>query len=113
MCEDINECSMGLPKCGPMATCVETRGGYECICIEGIDIDTFHVFSMQCGMSRVISLKKAFGYSIIINALILMNAKKVLTNVMWMDFAGTILVLIRAIVKKDIKVLVTSYTATL
>ena len=44
---------MGLPKCGPMATCVETRGGYECICIEGIDINTLHLVLLQCDTCNI------------------------------------------------------------
>ena len=59
-------------------------------------------------------LIKVFGFSITINALTSMNAKKALTNVMLTVFVEITLVLTPVIAKKDIKVftIVTNDTAT-
>ncbi|XP_074656389.1 uncharacterized protein LOC141909702 isoform X2 [Tubulanus polymorphus] len=37
-CIDINECALGLEKCGHVGTCVNTEGSYRCNCSDGYEL---------------------------------------------------------------------------
>lgn len=62
VCEaDLNECALGTDDCGPLATCENTVGGFECVCPEGsqsdgqgcTDIDECALDTDDCGGGEV------------------------------------------------------------
>ncbi|KJH42724.1 calcium binding EGF domain protein [Dictyocaulus viviparus] len=36
-CVDVDECAVGLQRCGPHSKCINTVGGYECECLPGFE----------------------------------------------------------------------------
>ncbi len=38
---EINECAKGLDDCGPLANCVDTLQGFNCVCVPGYSGDGY------------------------------------------------------------------------
>lgn len=48
---DLDECSMGFSDCHPMANCINTIGGYECVCkagYKGVGVPNAWANGRQC-----------------------------------------------------------------